>query len=96
MKKRVNKKSLIRKTTLKDFFGMSSKDVSLYFSKGCYLDFIYIVLNRDDLTRAEKKKYIYSLSITEEIKDNLWQRFCGDFWFKYCKNKFEGADCTAF
>jgi len=85
-------KKLIDIKELADFFGMEKVDIGKHFAKGNRLDYIYIVLNRDDLTTREKKTYLYKTSMSEAFKDNIWQRFSGDYWFAYCRGKSKSLE----
>lgn len=68
---------------LAEYFYMHQTVVNRCLRKGIRLDYAYIVLNRKDLTRQEKKDYINNLSIDQKTKDNIWERFIGDKGFKY-------------
>jgi len=87
-------KKVIKIDVLADFFGMEKVDIGKAFAKGYRLDYVYIVFNRDDLTIREKKTYLYKTSMSESFKNNIWQRFSGDYWFAYCKNKSNSLEVT--
>jgi hypothetical protein len=79
-------KSLIDTKLIADFFGMSRLVVNKHLAKKSPLDLIYIVFNDDNLTTREKRTYLYhNTDLTLNMKNNLWERFNGDYGFEYCK-----------
>ena len=85
MKRKYNR-SLIDTRLIADFFGMSRSDVNKHLAKNRRLDLIYKVFNNDNLTTKEKRTYLYhNTNMSLEMKNNLWERFNGDYGYNYCK-----------
>jgi hypothetical protein len=78
---------LVSTDILTDFFSMHLTQVSRHLKSGLRLDNIYIVLNRPDLTTKEKRDYVFRCSMSFSMKENIWNRFQGDYGYAYCKQK---------
>jgi len=85
MKRKYNK-SLIDTNLIADFFSMSRIDVNKHIAKNRRLDLIYKVFTNDNLTTKEKRTYLYhNTNLSLEMKNNIYERFMGDYGFSYCK-----------
>ena len=85
--KRKYTKSSIDTRKIADFFGMQRIDVNKHIAKGNRLDLVYSVLSNDDLTTKEKRTYLFhNTSLSLGMKNNLWERYCGDYGYAYCKS----------
>ena len=92
MKRKYNK-TLIDTRKIADFFGMAHIDVYKHIKKGNRLDLVYSVLSNDDLTIKEKRTYLFhNTSLSLGMKNNLWERFTGDYGFEYCKTGSNSLD----
>ena len=86
MKRKYNR-VLIDTRIISDFFGMSRIDVNKHIAKGNRLDLVYSVLNNDSLSIKEKRTYLFhNTSLSLGMKNNLWERFTGDYGYAYCKS----------
>ena len=86
MKRKYNKK-LYDSNKIADFFSMTNLDVYKHIKKGNRLDLVYKVLNNDNLTLKEKRAYLfYNTSLSLGMKNNLWERYTGDYGYAYCKS----------
>jgi|LGVF01.2.fsa_nt_gb hypothetical protein len=85
-------KKLVNTHTLADFFGMGTMDTNRHIKNGLRLDYIYIVLNREDLTIKQKRNYIKNTSMSLGMQENIWNRYQGDYGFLYCKQKSNTLD----
>lgn len=69
-----------------EFFSMKPIDVYKNIYKGNRLDLVYTVLSNDKLTTKQKRTYLfYNTSMSEKMKDKLWERYFGDYGYAYCK-----------
>ena len=78
-------KSIVSTNKIADFFGMSRTDVNKNIAKGNRLDLVYSVLSKDNLTLSQKKDYLRNTSLSEGMKNNLFERYMGDYGFEYCR-----------
>lgn len=57
-----------------------------HIAKGNRLDLVYSVLSNANLTTKEKRDYLYNnTSLSLGMKNNLFERYMGDYGFSYCK-----------
>jgi len=87
MKQKTHEESRIDIDILIDFFSMHRTAIYRHIKRGLRLDYIYIVLNRPELTTKEKRDYIYKTSMSFGMKENIWSRYQGDYGFLYCQDK---------
>ena len=80
-------KQQIKNSVLAEYFYMHKTQISRHLKSGLRLDYIYIVLNRPDLTTKEKRNYIFNTSMSFSMKENIWSRYQGDYGFAYCQQK---------
>jgi hypothetical protein len=80
-------KKIVPTKVLADYFAMSNSDVCRNLRRGVRLDFVYIVFEDESIPRKKKREYLYNTSIDEKTKDNIWQRYIGDWGFPYCQEK---------
>lgn len=85
--KQKNNKYRVKTSLLVDFFSMPLSVVNRHLRSGLRLDCLYIVLNRPDLTTKQKRDFVFNTSMSFSMKENIWNRFQGDYGFAYCKQK---------
>ena len=84
---RKHNKSIVDTKIIADFFGMPRIIVNRHIVTGKRLDFVYSVLNNDNVSLKDKRNYLFkNTSLSLNMKINLWERFIGDFGYEYCKS----------
>lgn len=84
---RANSNYKVKTSILVEYFQMPRSIVNRHLKSGLRLDYCYLVLNRIDLSTKEKRNYIFNTSMSFSMKENIWNRFQGDYGFAYCKQK---------
>lgn len=68
---------------ISDFFYLDHTVILRNIRKGIRYDWIYVVLNRDDLNFSQKREYLFGLNMPHQIKTSIFERWMGDKGFEY-------------
>ena len=81
------KKPLVDVELLVDFYDLNRGDILRHINMWKRLDFIYIIFTSKKYSIREKRDYLMKTSLSDKMKNTIFERFTGDYGFKYCKQK---------
>jgi len=70
-----------------DMFYLHPSGIRRHIQRGIPFYEIHDTFNNDELTRKEKRNYLYKLKIERKQQDMVWQRFMGDAEADYMKQE---------
>lgn len=75
VKRKVKPRQKIKTRVLAKYFNVDTTTINRNIRQGNRYDLLYCILTKEDLTRRQKKTFVFNTSMSLEMKNAVWNRY---------------------